>query len=78
MVRQEQCILSHKLIICLVDLKDGLNKRKMEFVKRCKVWKLRDEVTAQVFSKSECRPGLHWWWRSLRASKRCGRISSNV
>ena len=55
-IRHEECISGHKLIICVLDLKEGLNKRKMEFVKRCKVWKLRDDVTAGI-SKSECGPG---------------------
>ena len=43
-IRQEQCIPHHKPIICVLvlDLKEGLDKRKMEFVKRCKVWKLID------------------------------------
>ena len=36
-IGQEQCIPNHKLIICVLDLKVGLNKRKMEFVKRCKI-----------------------------------------
>ena len=50
-IRQEGCISSHKLIICVLYLKEGLNKRKMEFVKRCKVWKLRDDVTAGIFKE---------------------------
>ena len=50
-IRQEECISGHKLIICVLDLKEGLNKRKMEFVKRCKVWKLRDDVTAGIFEE---------------------------
>ena len=50
-IRQEEYISGHKLIICVLDLKEGLNKRKMEFVKRCKVWKLRDDVTAGVFEE---------------------------
>ena len=50
-IRQEECISGHKLIICVLDLKEGLNKRKMEFVKRCKVWKLKDDVTAGIFEE---------------------------
>ena len=50
-IQQEECISGHKLIICDLDLKEGLNKRKMEFVKRCKVWKLRDDVTAGIFEE---------------------------
>ena len=37
-IQQEQCIPSHhKLIIRVLDLKEGRYKRKMEFVKKCKV-----------------------------------------
>ena len=50
-IRQEECILDHKLIICVSDLKEWLNKRKMEFVKRCEVWMLRDDVTAGMFEE---------------------------
>ena len=49
MILREQCIHNHRLIICVLDLKEGLNKRKKEFVKRCKVWKLREDVTAGIF-----------------------------
>ena len=40
-----------QLIVCVLDLKEGLNKHKMEFVTRCKVWKLRDDVTAGIFKE---------------------------
>ena len=48
-IRQEQCIPNHKLIICVLDLRKGLNRRKMELMKRRKVWKLKDDVTAGIF-----------------------------
>ena len=50
-IRQEQCIPNHKLIICVLDMRKGFNQRKMEFVKRCKVWKLKDDVTAGIFKE---------------------------
>ena len=50
-VQQKQCIPSRKLIICVLDLKDGQYKCKMEFVKRYKVWKLRDDGTAGIFKE---------------------------
>ena len=31
---QEECILGHKLIICVLDLKEGLNKCKMEICEK--------------------------------------------
>ena len=40
-----------KAQICVLDLKEGLNKHKIEFVKRCKVRKLRDDVTAGIFKE---------------------------
>ena len=50
-IQQEECISGHKLILCVLDLKERLTKRKMEFVNRCKVWKLRDDVTAGIFEE---------------------------
>ena len=49
-IRQEQCNPNHKLIIYVLDMRKGFNQRKMEFVKRCKVWKLKD-VTAGIFKE---------------------------
>ena len=42
-VREEACIPQHKLLICVFDLKEGFGKRKVEFVKRCKIWKLKGD-----------------------------------
>ena len=47
-IRQEQSIPNHKLIICVLDLKEGLDKHRMEFVKRCKVWKLREQMQTRA------------------------------
>ena len=77
MIRQEQCIPNYKPIICVLDLKEGLNKRKMEFVERCKVWKLRDDVTADIF-KERVQTRAALVVESLWVSKMCGRISRNV
>ena len=41
------------MIICALDLKEGLDKRKMEFVKRCKVWNVRDDITGIFRVKRE-------------------------
>ena len=74
-IRQEERISGHKLIICVLDLKEGLNKHKMEFVKRCKVWKLRDDVTAGIFEERvrtrvaqvEDKPmGVEEVWRNFK------------
>ena len=50
-IRQKQCIPNHKLIICVLDMRNGFNQHKIEFVKRCKVWKLKDDVTAGIFNE---------------------------
>ena len=71
---QEECISGHKLIICVLDLMDGLNKRRMEFVKKCKVWKLRDDVTAGIFEEQvqsraalvEKPTGVEEVWRNFK------------
>ena len=74
-IRQEECISGHKLIICVLDLMEGLNKRKLEFVKRCEVWKLRDDVTAGIFEErvrtraalvAEKPTGVEEVWRNSR------------
>ena len=52
-VVHEECIKQHKLLICVLDLKEKLVRSKVKFMKRCKVWKLKEaETEAQVPSLS--------------------------
>ena len=48
-VVHEECITQHKLLICVLDLKEKLVRSKVKFVKRCKVWKLKEAETESIF-----------------------------
>ena len=48
-VVHEECIKQHKLLICVLDLKEKLVRSKVKFMKRCKVWKLKEAVTEGIF-----------------------------
>ena len=48
-VVHEECIKQHKLLICVLDLKEKLVRSKVEFMKRCKVWKLKEAETEGIF-----------------------------
>ena len=52
-VVHEECIKQHKLLICVLDLKEKLVRSKVKFRKRCKVWKLKEAETEGIFR--ECR-----------------------
>ena len=48
-VVHEECIKQHKLLICVLDLKEKLVRSKVKFMKRRKVWKLKEAVTEGIF-----------------------------
>ena len=48
-VVHEECITQHKLLICVLDLKEKLVRSKVKFMKRCKVWKLKEAETESIF-----------------------------
>ena len=48
-VIHEECIKQHKLLICVLDLKEKLVRSKVKFMKRCKVWKLKEAETEGIF-----------------------------
>ena len=51
-VVHEECITQHKLLICVLDLKEKLVRSKVKFMKRCKVWKLKEAETESIFRQS--------------------------
>ena len=55
-VVHEECITQHKLLVCVLDLKEKLVRSKVKFMKRCKVWKL--EAERKVFLDGKCRQEL--------------------
>ena len=48
-VVHEECITQHELLICVLDLKEKLVRSKVKFMKRCKVWKLKEAETESIF-----------------------------
>src|SRR5437867_12905381 len=41
-IGSEECVKQHKLLICKIGLPERVKKRKMKFVGRHKVWRLRE------------------------------------
>src|SRR5437867_6890143 len=39
-INSEPCILQHKLMICKLQVKDKVKRKRRAFVSRCRVWKL--------------------------------------
>ena len=68
-IGHEPWLPQHQLLIFVLDLK-GLEKHKVEFVKRCKDLKLWEDKTVG----KECKLMLPLWWMSLVMLKVCGRI----
>lgn len=54
-LHEDPCIKHRKLLVCVLDLEERLERPKVKFVKRCKVWKLREADTASIFRERECR-----------------------
>ena len=50
-IHSEPCIPQHKLLICVMELKERLKKHKVKFVKRCKVWKLKEAEAECIFKE---------------------------
>ena len=48
-VNAEPCIRQHRLLICVLDLKERIGECKVKFVKMCKVWKLKQAETEGIF-----------------------------
>src|SRR5664279_4547220 len=42
-IQSEACITQHKLIICVMRWDEKVRKRKEVFVRKCMVWKLKEE-----------------------------------
>ena len=39
----EACLQQHKLLVCMLNLRENVRRRKEIFVSRCKIWKLKEE-----------------------------------
>ena len=45
---RKMIIKQHKLLICVLDLKEKLVRPKVKFMKRCKEWKLKEAETEGI------------------------------
>src|SRR5207245_11202018 len=48
-IGSEPCILQHKLMVCKLHVKN--RKRRVEFISKCRVWKLKDSGMQADFNK---------------------------
>src|SRR5437867_13439999 len=68
-----ECVQQHKLLICKIDLQESVKKRRMKFVGRRKVWRLREteirkDSAARVKYREERREegDLESMWKGLK------------
>jgi hypothetical protein len=71
----EACLQQHKLLVCMLNLRESVKRRREIFVSRCKIWKLkeerfRDEYRQRVQDGAHAirRGGVDVLWDGL---KRC-------
>ena len=90
-IQGESCITQHKLLLCVLDLGEGFEKKRREpFLSRCKVWRLKEEEIRTVFQqkmqdKAVMREDgdVNVIWGSLRqcllevADEVCGKTKGN-
>ena len=50
-IQCEACIPQHKLMICVMKLKENVRKRKEAFVSKCRVCKLKEADVHRNFQK---------------------------
>ena len=50
-IKNEPCLLQHKLLVCRLLVKRWVPKRRIAFVKKCKVFKLREPRVLEEFQK---------------------------
>src|SRR6266516_3303176 len=50
-IRSEECVKQHKLLVCKIELKECVKKRKKKFEGRHRVWRLRDTDIQRNFAE---------------------------
>src|SRR5206468_2017793 len=50
-IGSEECVQQHKLLICKIDLQESVKKKRMKFVGRHKVWRLRETEIRKDFAE---------------------------
>ena len=85
-IQCEACIPQHKLMICVVKLKENVRKRREVFVSKCRVWKLKEADVHRNFQEKinakadeELEDDVENLWKKLKerllevADEVCGR-----
>ena len=85
-IQCEACIPQHKLMICVMKLKENVRKRKEVFVSKCRVWKLKEADVHRNFQEkinakadAEFEGDVENLWKKLKekqpevADEVCGR-----
>jgi hypothetical protein len=87
----EECIQQHKLLVCIMEVRDRARSQKQKPVHRCRVWKLKDEVVRKRYAEEvhqllaiEKGKGVENIWKGLKrglldtAEKVCGHTSGRA
>ena len=85
----EECIQQHRLLVCILEMKEQRRKCKEKQVSRCRIWRLKDanvqsqfqaDVEQKLAEKSDVRiEGVEGVWSKFKnvlleaADKACGR-----
>ena len=48
-MRGESCLQQHKLLVCMLELKECVKKKSKVFVSKCRVWKLKEASVRETF-----------------------------
>ena len=73
-IRGEACLTQHKLLVCVLDVKACLKRKRKAFVNRRRVWRLKDAKTKQAFqdiikeNKSKREGDVDDLWNELKST----------
>src|ERR1700757_2086104 len=73
-IRGEACFTQHKLLVCVLDVKACLKRKRKAFVNRRRVWRLKDAKTKQAFqdiikeNKSKREGHVDDLWNELKST----------
>ena len=72
-IPSEDCLLQHRLVVCVLKLKACVSKRKRVCVNRRKIWKLKEAGVRQQFkvqfsvrASCKCEDGVEGSWSGLK------------
>jgi len=73
-IRSEPCIKQHKLMVCVLDLKETVIRKRRTFESKCKIWRLKDvnlqrnfcDKVQKVASERQDGEDLERMWKGLK------------